>query len=56
MIIRIELPDSTKAAFVNYVTDEGDGMVLVSKGLGTKDLERRYKDCREYEVNSDESA
>ena len=50
MKITIELPDSTVAAFVNYVCDE-EKLYMVSKGIGTKDIEVGYKDCREYEVS-----
>jgi hypothetical protein len=51
MKITLELPDSTKAAFINYICDEHGEMHLVSKGIGTKTIENGYKDCREYEVN-----
>lgn len=51
MKITIELPDTAKAGFINYVADDDAGyMVLVSKQISTKDLEAGYKDCREYEV------
>ena len=48
--IILELPDSVKAAFINYICDKDNEMHLVSKGIGTKDIESGYKDCREYEV------
>ena len=51
MKITLELPDSTKAAFISYICDEHGEMHLVSKGIGTKDIGNGYKDCREYEVS-----
>ncbi len=38
MKITLEMPDSTKCAFVNYVYVERDGIVMRSKGLDTGDL------------------
>lgn len=53
MKITIELPDNAKALFVNYLAENDGDMVLVSKGIGTKDLLAGYKDCREYEVSEE---
>lgn len=50
MKITLELPDTTKAAFISYVDGYGDQLVLVTKAIGTKDLHEGYKDCREYDV------
>ena len=50
MKITIELPDTAKALFVNYLVEDENIVTLVSKGIGTKDLQAGYKDCREYEV------
>lgn len=38
MKITLELPDSTKCAFVDYVYYERDGIVMRSQGLDTGDL------------------
>lgn len=53
MKITLELPDSVKAAFINYICEEDNERHLVSKGIGTKALEAGYKDCREYEVTEE---
>ena len=53
MKITLELPDSTQAAVINYICYEHGEMLLVSKCIGTKDIESGYKDCREYEVRND---
>ena len=50
MKITIELPDTAKALCVNYLVENVDGIVLVSKSVGSKDLEAGYKDCSLYEV------
>ena len=55
MKITLELPDSTQAAFINYICYERGEMLLVSKGIGTKDIGNGYKDCRDYEVSENES-
>ena len=55
MKITLELPDSTQAAFINYICHEHGEMLLVSKGIGTKDIQAGYKDLREYEVSENES-
>ena len=51
MKITIELPDSTLAANISYVSDNGNQLVLVTKSIGTNDLRERYKDCTDYEVS-----
>ena len=50
MKITIEVPDTTRAMFVNYLVEEGNTITLVSKSVGSKDLEAGYKDCSLYEV------
>ena len=49
MKITLELPDSTKCAFVNYVYCERDGIVMRSQGLDTGDL----VDGAEIEIGED---
>lgn len=50
--ITLELPDSTHGCFINFICyDDCYNLRLVSKGIGTKDIEAGYKDCREYEVS-----
>jgi len=53
MIIKIELPDDTLVAFINYVVAEGNNVALVSKGISSKNLKAGYQDCREYTVSEE---
>lgn len=56
MKLMLELPDSALAAVVCYVDNTEERMLLVNKPIGTTELQNGYKDCREYEVLSDENA
>ena len=49
MKITLELPDSTKCAFVDYVYYERGGIVMRSQGLDTGDL----VDGAEIEIGED---
>ena len=53
MKITLELPDSTRAAFFNYIVEVDGRMLLVSQILNTNDIMVGYKDCRKYEVKQE---
>ena len=53
MKITLELPDTTQAAFFNYIVEVGDRMLLVSQLLNKNDIMAGYKDCRKYEVKQE---
>lgn len=43
MKITIDLPDTTRCAFVNFVYHNDNGMVMESKAVDTADLEKSRK-------------